>query len=240
MIFGRHPVVEAVHAGQSIDKIMLLQSIKGDFEKEIRQLSRANNIALQYVPKEKLNKLTKSNHQGIVALVAAIQYQSIEVLLPFLFKKTATPLLLILDGITDVRNVGAIARTAEVLGVDAIILPKQGGAMINADAIKTSAGALNSLPVCRESSLLKTLGFLQNSNIQIFASNLEAEQELDQMDLNVPAAIILGAEGRGIHKTLLKAADHHFVIPQVGKTDSLNVSVANGIILYEVMQQRKK
>lgn len=239
IVFGRHPVVEAINAGQSIDKIFILQTIKGEFEKEVRYLSRTNNIPLQYVPKEKLNKITRANHQGIIALVSAITYQSLEDLVPHLFKEYEVPLLLMLDGITDIRNIGAIARTAEAMGVHALVIPNQGGGMINADAIKTSAGALNLLPVCRENSLLKAVGFLQNSDFQVVASDLKAETQLEDIDFKLPTTIILGSEGKGIHSTLLKAADQRFIIPQAGRTDSLNVSVATGIILYEALQQRK-
>jgi len=237
-IFGRHPVIEAIESGRPIEKIMLLQGTRGEFEKTMRRVSKQNNIPLQYVPKERLNKYTRSNHQGVIAFASPIQYAQLSDIIPGLFEQQVVPLLLILDGISDIRNVGAIARSAEVMGVHALILPKTGGSMINSDAIKTSAGALSKLLVCRENSLLKAVGFLQNAGLQVLASDLNATTRLDEMDFSLPTAVIMGSESNGASPALLKAADQSFIIPQVGEIDSLNVSVATGVILYEAVQQR--
>ena len=240
LIYGRHPVLDAIQSGTTIDKLMLQQGIRGEFEKEIRQLSKVHNIPVQVVPKERLNKVTRANHQGIIGYISAIRYYDLEDVLPMLYEKEEAPLILILDGITDVRNMGAIARSAEVLGAHALVVPKKGSAMIGPDAVKTSAGALNILPVCRENSLVKAVQYLINSGIQVLASDLKAEKQLSELDLILPTAIIVGSEGKGTSPALIEEANQHFVIPQKGETDSLNVSVATGIMLYEVAQQRRE
>jgi 23S rRNA (guanosine2251-2'-O)-methyltransferase len=193
---------------------------------------------LQVVPKERLNRFTKSNHQGVIGFISLITYQSLENVLPAIYENSETPLLLILDGVTDVRNFGAIARTAEIAGVHAIIVPKKGAALINSDAIKTSAGALTKIAVCRETSLFTVVEFLQNSGVQVFASDLQAEKMSYKLDFTVPTALIIGSEDLGVQEGLLKRADETFIIPQVGTTDSYNVSVATGMMLYEVIRQR--
>jgi len=238
IIYGRHPIVDAIQAGQTIDKILLQQGTRGELEKEIRHLSKEYGIPLQYVPKEKLSQITKGNHQGIVGFISLVQYYLLEDVLPGIFEKSETPLILLLDGVTDVRNFGAIARSAEIAGVQTIVVPLKGSALINADAMKTSAGALAKIPVCRESSLAKAIDYLKLSGIRIFASDLKAEKMVYDLDFKQPIAILIGSEGEGINAALLRQADEVFKIPQVGTTDSLNVSVATGIILYEAMRQR--
>lgn len=238
IIYGRHPIIEAIAAGATIDKLILQQGIRGEFEKEIRQLSKVHNIPLQVAPKERLNKIVRANHQGIIGFVSAIRYYTLEDVLPLLFEKEEAPLILVLDGITDVRNMGAIARSAEVLGAHALVIAKKGSAMVNADAVKTSAGALNILPVCREGSLVKAVQYMKNSGIQVLASDLKARQQLAELDLTLPTAIVVGSEGKGTSPALIKEATQHFIIPQRGQTDSLNVSVATGIMLYEALKQR--
>lgn len=238
LIYGRHPVVDAIRAGTTIDKLMLQQGLRGEFEKEIRQLSKQYNIPVQVVPKERLNKVTRSNHQGIIGFVSAIRYYALEDVLPMLYEKEEAPLILILDGITDVRNMGAIARSAEVLGAHTLVVPKKGSAMISSDAVKTSAGALSILPVCREHSLVKAVQYLKSSGIQVLASDLKATKTLFEMDFSLPTAIIVGAEGKGTSPALIQEANEHFIIPQKGQTDSLNVSVATGIMLFEALRQR--
>lgn len=238
IIFGRHPVVDAIQSGSSIDKIFLQQGIRGEFEKEIRGLSKQYNIPYQFVPKEKLAKMVRGNHQGIVAMLSLISYYKIEDVLPMVYERSETPLLVLLDGITDVRNLGAIARSAEVCGAHAIVLPSKGSAMITAEGIKTSAGALTKIPVCRENSLISTMEFLQQSGIHIVASDLKGKKRVDQVDFTLPVAIVLGSEGEGVRSAVLEKANETFIIPQRGTTDSLNVSVAGGIILYEAIRQR--
>jgi len=240
IIYGRHPIIEAIAAGATIDKLILQQGIRGEFEKEIRQLSKEHNIPLQVAPKERLNKIVRANHQGIIGFVSAIRYYTLEDVLPLLFEKEEAPLILVLDGITDVRNMGAIARSAEVLGAHVLVIAKKGSAMVNADAVKTSAGALNILPVCREGSLVKAVQYMKNSGIQVLASDLKARQQLAELDLALPTAIVVGSEGKGTSPALIKEATQHFIIPQRGQTDSLNVSVATGIMLYEALKQRSE
>lgn len=238
IIYGRHPVVDAIKSGQTIDKILLQQGTRGELEKEIRHLSKEFDIPVQYVPKEKLQQFTKGNHQGIVAFVSMVQYFRLEDVLPGIFEKSEMPLILLLDGVTDVRNFGAIARSAEIAGVQTIVVPLKGSALINAEAMKTSAGALSKIPVCRESSLAKAVEYLKLSGIRILASDLKAEKMIYEVDFGQPVAILIGSEGEGVNQALLREADELFKIPQIGTTDSFNVSVATGIILYESMRQR--
>jgi 23S rRNA (guanosine2251-2'-O)-methyltransferase len=238
IICGRHPILDAVQSGRPMHRILFQEGLRGEFEKEIRHLCRDYNVPLQVVPKERLNKFVKGNHQGIVGFISLVEFVSIEDLLPTIFEKSENPLLLILDGITDVRNFGAIARSAECSGVHAIIQPAKGGAHINEDSLKTSAGALMRIPVCRENSLVKTIEFLQNSGIQVVASDLTGRKKIFELDFTLPIAIVLGSEGEGVSEGVLRKVNERFVIPQIGTTDSFNVSVAAGIMLYETMRQR--
>jgi 23S rRNA (guanosine2251-2'-O)-methyltransferase len=238
LIYGRHPIEDAIQSGANLDRVYLQQGIRGDFEKEMRRLCREHDIPLQYVPKERLDKMVRGNHQGIVGYLSLLTYYRIEDLVPLVMEKGEPPLILLLDGVTDVRNFGAIARSAEVCGAHAIVVPKSGSALINADALKASAGALTSIPVCRENSLTTATEYLQQSGIQVFASDLKSEKLLFDLDLSLPAAFILGSEDEGIQPALLKRATERFIIPQKGKTDSFNVSVAAGIMLYEATRQR--
>lgn len=238
MIFGRHPIVDALQAGAQLDKIFLQQGVTGDFEKEVRKLCKEHDVPLQYVPKERLNNLTKGNHQGIVGYLALLDYARLDNVVPGIFETGETPLILLLDRITDVRNLGAIARSAEVCGAHAIVVPKMGSALINADAIKTSAGALTRMPVCRENSLVTAVEYLQHSGVSVMASDLKAQKHIFDADLASATALILGSEDEGIHPSLLDRVDDRFLIPQKGTTDSFNVSVAAGIMLYEATRQR--
>lgn len=237
IIYGRHPITDAIQSGQIFDKVLIQKGIRGEFEREIRQLTKQYNIPLQYAPKERMNKLVSKNHQGIIGFIAQIPYYLLEDVLPTLYEKETLPLVLILDGITDVRNMGAIARTAECAGVQALVIPKKNTAPINADAIKSSAGALIKLPVCRVEKLSAAIDFLQQSGFQVLASDLKASVYLHQMDFSIPTAIIVGAEDVGVRPHLLKKVNQQFKIPQVGTTDSYNVSVATGMILYEVLRK---
>jgi 23S rRNA (guanosine2251-2'-O)-methyltransferase len=239
LLFGRHPVVDALESGVWVDKVMLQQGTRGELEKTLRHLCKEKNVALQSVPKEKLNFLVrKGNHQGVAAFVSPIPFSRIENIIPFLFEKGENPSICILDGVTDVRNFGAIARSAEVLGVHAIIIPTKGGAQINADAIKASAGALLKIPVCKEPSLVNSIQYLQNSGLQVFASALDGARPMGEMDFTVPHAVVIGSEGKGVGKGVQKESNELFFIPQSGTTDSLNASVASGIIFYEIARQR--
>ncbi len=241
MIFGLRPIIEAMLAGKTLEKIFLQKSARNPMTDEILDLAKKAEVPVATVPVEKLNKLTRKNHQGAVALLSAISYSPLSEIVPSLFEQGKTPLLLVLDRITDVRNFGSIARNAECLGVDAIIIPSRGGAQINADAMKTSAGALNLVPVCREPNLKDTIDYLKDSGIQIVACTEKTEHQLtddSNLDFVGPTAIIMGSEEDGISPEYLKRADARVRIPLVGQIGSLNVSVATGIILYEVLRQR--
>lgn len=238
IIYGKHPIVEALQSGKSIEKVFIQKGIAKDFEKELRKLCTEHEVAFQFVPKEKLNRLCRNNHQGAVALISLIEYSQLDDVIPFIYEKSESPLFLILDGITDVRNFGAIARSAELLGVHALIIPEKGGAAVNQDAIKTSAGALNRLHVCREKSLKKVIRNFQLNGIHVAASALNEDKMIGDCDFSVPLAIVMGSEDKGVSNALLKEVDSVFMIPQKGKIDSFNVSVAAGIVLYEVMKQR--
>ncbi|MEM9921614.1 MAG: 23S rRNA (guanosine(2251)-2'-O)-methyltransferase RlmB [Bacteroidota bacterium] len=238
IIYGRHPVLDALKSGQSIDKILLQKGGRGLYEKELRTLAAEQHIPLQYVPKEKLNRVTGGNHQGVIAFAALVAYQRLEDIRPFLFEQSVTPLIVLLDGVTDVRNFGAIARSAECLGAHALVVASKSAAPINAESVKTSAGALTRIPVCRVPSLGLAIQQLQMSGLMVLASDLQAEKQLFELELGGPTAILLGSEGAGVQATLLRKADERFIIPQRGETDSLNVSVAAGVILYEILRQR--
>jgi 23S rRNA (guanosine2251-2'-O)-methyltransferase len=239
MLFGRHPVVEALESGQDIEKVFLLAGTRGELEKTLRHLCKERGVPLQHVPREKLDYLAnKGNHQGVVALIPPLPYQNLDQLLAGLGEKGETPLLLLLDGVTDVRNFGAIARSAELCGAHALVVPLQGSAALNAEAIKASAGALARIPVCRESSLHKAIDLIKSYDIQILAAQQNDSIPIFEAELNRPCAVILGSEGKGIQPAVARLADQNIHIPQIGQTDSFNVSVAAGIILYEAMRQR--
>lgn len=237
-IFGLRPVIEAIESGKEIEKVFIQTNLTSLVAKDLQRLLRENNILFQYVPLEKLKRITPKNHQGVVAYVSEITYQKIEDILPFLFEQGKIPLLLILDEITDVRNMGAIVRSAECAGADAVIIPQKGSALINAEGMKASAGALNILPVCREKGLAETIHFLQTSGVQVLACTEKAENAYTSLNLTVPTAFIMGSEGKGISAELLHLSDKQVKIPLMGKIDSLNVSVASGIVLFEALRQR--
>lgn len=238
IIYGRHPVFEALEAGLSIEKIFLQQGTTGEIEMKLREITRERNIPLVMTPKEKLNQLVRGNHQGIVAQIGQIAYHSIEELFPKITERKDNPLFVIIEGVTDIRNFGAIARSAELCGVDAIIAPTRKSAQINADSIKASAGALARLPVCREQNLIAAIDFLQVNGVEVYASDLQADKPLHELNLTHACAFVLGSEGKGITKPVARQADQRFIIPQVGNADSFNVSVAAGIMLYEASRQR--
>ncbi|MFD3000186.1 23S rRNA (guanosine(2251)-2'-O)-methyltransferase RlmB [Pontibacter toksunensis] len=240
MIFGSRPILEALSAGKELEKIYLQRGAKNPTTDEIVQLAKKLEVPVVTVPLEKLNKLTRKNHQGAVALISPITYVPLSETVTSLFEQGKSPLLLILDRVTDVRNFGSIARNAECMGVNAIVIPSRGGAQINADAVKTSAGALHLVPVCREPNLKDTIEYLKDSGFQIVACTEKTEQNLSDMTLDMvgPTAIIMGSEEDGISAEYLKRADARVRIPLLGQIGSLNVSVATGIILYEAMRQR--
>ena len=240
MIFGSRPILEAMHAGKTLEKIFLQRGAKNPTTEEIMAEARRHDVPVASVPIEKLNKLTRKNHQGAVAFISPITYSPLDEIVTSLFEQGKSPLLLILDRITDVRNFGSIARNAECMGVDAIVIPSRGGAQINADAMKTSAGALNLVPVCREPNLKDTIDYLKDYGVQIVACTEKTEHNLtdNTVDFVGPTAIIMGSEEDGISPEYLKRADARLRIPLIGQIGSLNVSVATGIILYEAMRHR--
>ena len=238
IITGRNPVLEALRSSSHIDKILLFKNASGEVINEIRQLAKDANIPVQYVPNEKLNSLTNINHQGVVAYKASVQYQDLQQVIDWVNEKGETPLFLMLDGITDVRNIGGIVRSAVCSGAQAIIIPDKGVGALNEDAMKSSAGALEHIHICRVSSLLKAIDDLHLNGILIFTSEMKTEKKVWETDFKIPCCIIMGNEEKGIQTFLTKAADVHFAIPMPGNFDSMNVSVAAGIILYEAMKQR--
>ena len=240
VIYGRHPVLEALAAGQPVDKVYLQQGTRGEFEKELRQACKLHDVPMTIVPQAKLQRMVRGNHQGVVAQIAAAAYQKVEDLLPLVYERGETPLFLLLDGVTDVRNLGAIARSAEVCGAHSIIIPQKNSAGLTADAVKSSAGALSRIPVCREKSLVSTVEFLQLSGVKVIASDLAAEVYLEEVPLLGPLCIVMGAEDEGISQGVARAADVTFRIPQVGDLNSFNVSVAAGILLFEAMRARMR
>ena len=238
-IFGIHAVLEAIGAGREIDRVMVRHG--GTSDQLRRLLSELGNRGIPYqkVPVEKLNRLTTGNHQGVVAWLSIISYSNIEMLLPSIFERGEDPLILMLDGISDVRNFGAIARSAECAGVHAIVIPVSGRAAINADAVKTSAGALHRTPVCRVRDMKGSVRFMRESGLRIIAASEKASSVLFETDMTGPVAVIMGSEGTGISASILKEADQWVSIPMTGDITSLNVSVAAGIVLFEVVRQRK-
>ncbi len=238
LIFGTRAVIEAVNAGKEIDKIIIQKGLSNQLYSELRKAIKDLDIPIQIVPPEKINRITGKNHQGVLAFLAQITYYETEDLLGQVFEKGKVPLVLILDRVTDVRNFGAIARSADCAGVDFIVIPSRGAAQINADAVKTSAGALNRIPVCREDNLKNIIDYLKESGLQIIACHEKTDNYHFNADLTRPTAIIMGSEENGISNEYLKRSDMQVKIPMVGNIASLNVSVATGIILFEAVKQR--
>jgi 23S rRNA (guanosine2251-2'-O)-methyltransferase len=238
MIFGIRAVIEAIKSGKEIESIFVQRGLTGEIFQELRSLLKEQQLVFQQVPVEKLNRITQKNHQGVIAVISPIIYQKIEDIIPAIYEKGETPLIVVLDEITDVRNLGAIARTAECAGVHALVVPAKGSAQINPDAVKTSAGALFKIPVCRVESLSKTARFLQESGLQLVACTEKTQDFLYKPDYTSPTAVILGSEEDGISTDLIRISDHLAKIPMHGEIESLNVSVSAGIILYEAVRQR--
>jgi 23S rRNA (guanosine2251-2'-O)-methyltransferase len=238
LIIGRQPLVEALEGGRAIDKILFLRNVAGESIGEIRKLAEKRGIPIQQVPAEKLSSLTRANHQGVVALAAIFVYMDLQAVIDQIVSSGNSPLFLLLDGITDVRNIGAIARSAVCCGAQALIIPDKGIAALNEEALKSSAGALEKIHICRVSSLLKAVDTLHLNGILAFASSMKSDKKVYELDLNLPCCLMMGSEDKGLQPYLNKAADQHFTIPMAGNFDSFNVSVAAGIILYEAMKKR--
>ena len=241
IVYGLRPVIEAIESGKEIDKILIQNGLTGSLVSELRTKIKEAGLQFQFVPVEKLNRTTRNaNHQGVVAVISPIEYQSIFDIVPKIFDEGRVPLIVMLDHVTDVRNLGAIARTAECTGADAIVVPAHGSAAINEDAIKTSSGALLRIPVCRESNLKTVVNFAKQSGLQVCAATEKANELYTNVDFSLPTLLIMGAEETGISNDLLKISDQRAKLPIVGEVQSLNVSVAAGVFLYEILRQRNK
>lgn len=238
LIIGRQPLVEALQSGKAIERIYMLRGASGEIIPLIKQLANEHSVPINQVPAEKLNSLSQANHQGIIALAAEINYLDLQDVISSVVDKGEVPLFLILDGITDVRNIGAIARSAVCCGAQAIIIPDKGIAALNEEAMKSSAGALEKISICRVNSLLKAIDTLHLNGISIMGSEMEAKERLFDLDWTTPTAIIMGSEDKGIYPALRKATDKLFNIPMSQQFESFNVSVAAGIILFEAFKQR--
>ncbi len=237
-IYGLRAIIEAIREGRPIDKLFIKKDLQGELASELMGLVRANHIVAQRVPLERLNRITRRNHQGAIAMLSAVTYHNLGNLVAQLFEDGILPLVVLLDGITDVRNFGAIARTAECCGVNALIIAERGSVSVGGDAIKTSAGALHTLPVCRERSIAGAVKFLKNSGFRVVAVSEKAQCNYTEADYTVPTALVMGAEDVGISDDVLQLCDTHVAIPMFGHIGSLNVSVAAGVMMYEAVRQR--
>lgn len=237
-IYGIHAVLEAIDAGKDIDKILLSKTLNAETAKEIDERARALRVPVQRVPVQKIDRITRRNHQGVLAMMSAVTYYRVEDIVPQLFDNGENPFIVVLDGVTDVRNFGAVARTCECAGVSAIVIPDRESVSANADAVKTSAGALNYLPVCREHNLVSAVRLLRDSGFKIVGTSDKSQKPYTQGDYTGPVAIVLGAEDKGVSPEIMKLCDTQVMIPEFGHINSLNVSVAGGIMIYEVVRQR--
>lgn len=238
IIFGIRAVIEAVQADKEIDKILVKRELQGDLSKELFEVLRGREVQVQRVPQERLDRITRKNHQGVIAFVSAVTYQRLEDIVPFVYEQGKDPFIVLLDGITDVRNFGAIARTCECAGVDAIVIPSKGSVSVNADAVKTSAGALHVLPVCKEKSINQSIRFLKDCGFTVVAASEKGAELYTEASMQGPIAIVMGAEDTGVSMENIRICDKIVTIPQFGTIGSLNVSVASSILIYEVVRQR--
>jgi 23S rRNA (guanosine2251-2'-O)-methyltransferase len=240
MIFGTRAVIEALQAGKEVDKILMRRDLQNDLSRELFNIVKTTRIPIQRVPQEKLDRLTRKNHQGVIAFISAVSYQKLEDIVPFLYEEGKNPFIVLLDGVTDVRNFGAIARTCACAGADAIVIPARNSVSVNADAVKTSAGALLSLSVCKENSITDAIKYLKNCGYRVFAATEKAEKTYTQADYSGPTAIVLGGEDYGIASENLRICAEWVKIPLMGAIGSLNVSAAAAVLVYEVVRQRNK
>jgi 23S rRNA (guanosine2251-2'-O)-methyltransferase len=240
IVFGIRAVLEAVRSGQELERIYFRKGLQGEQAPELISAARKSGTPVQFVPQEKLNQFTRKNHQGVVALISPILYHKLEQLVPGLYEAGRVPFLMVLDGITDVRNFGAIARSAECAGVDGLVIPESGSARIHEDAVKTSSGALLNIPVCRAARLANAVRYLKNSGIRIVGATEKASVNFFDADLKDPVAIVMGSEEKGIHPGILSLCDEQVSIPVYGNIASLNVSVAASLLMYETVRQRTR
>ena len=238
VVFGIRAVIEAIESGKQVDKVLMKKDLGGELARELLSVTREYNVPVQRVPVERINKVTRKNHQGVIAFMAAVDYYHVDDIVPALYDEGINPLVVVLDGVTDVRNFGAIARTCECAGVNCIVIPERNSVSVNADAVKTSAGALNYLPVCRERNLVKSVQYLRDSGFKVMGASEKTDLNYTKADFTGPVAIVLGAEDTGISTDVLKLCDTLVASPEFGQINSLNVSVAGGIMIYEVVRQR--
>lgn len=237
-IFGIRPVIEAIEAGRDIDKIFVSKELHSDVARELLDKAREMHVLVQRVLPEKIQRITRKQTQGVLAILSAVTYHRLDHLVPELYEAGLMPFVLILDGITDVRNFGAIARTAECAGVDAIVIPQHGSVSVGGDAVKTSAGALLHIPVCRERSVRGAVQFLKDNGYRVVAVSEKADINYTEANFTDPVALVMGAEDVGISPDVYELCDLRVGIPMFGKIGSLNVSVAAGVLMYEVVRQR--
>jgi 23S rRNA (guanosine2251-2'-O)-methyltransferase len=237
-VFGIRSVIEAIRFGKDVDKVLVKRGLNGELFKELQSILKEYNIFVQYVPEEKLNRITKKNHQGVIALMSPVTFYEIENIVAEIFEKGDNPFIIALDEVTDVRNFGAIVRTAECAGVNAIIIPEKGSARIGSDAVKTSAGAIHKIPICKVRDLKKGLDYLQLSGVSIFGATEKASENYYEKDFDKPVCIVMGAEDKGLSNDVIRMCEHLIKIPILGDIQSLNVSVAASVLMYDVVRQR--
>ena len=238
-IFGIRAVIEALEAGKSIDKVLVRKDLTGELSKELFAKIREYGVVMQRVPVERLNRITMKNHQGVVALVSPVVYHKLDNVLPALYEEGRNPFLVVLDGLTDTRNFGAIGRTADCAGVDAIVIPERNSVSVTPDAVKTSAGALFYLPVCREHDVVAAVKALKENGVMVVGATEKGAVDYTEIDYTVPVAIVMGNEETGISDEVLRLCDRLAAIPMAGNIGSLNVSVAAGVMIYEAVRQRR-
>lgn len=238
-IFGIRAVIEAIESGKSIDKVMIRKDLGGDLARELMAVIKEYGVVTQRVPQERLNRITMKNHQGVIALMSPVTYHRLDNLLPSLYEEGVNPFMLVLDGLTDTRNFGAIGRTADCSGVNGIVIPERNSVSVTPDAVKTSAGGLFYVPVCRERDLVSAVRFLKDSGVKVVAASEKAARDYTECDLTVPVAIVMGSEDTGISDSVLRLCDELVAIPMMGNIGSLNVSVAAGVMMYEAVRQRR-
>lgn len=238
-IFGIRAVIEAIESGKSIDKVMIRKDLGGDLARELMAVIKEYDVVTQRVPQERLNRITMKNHQGVIALMSPVTYHRLDNLLPSLYEEGVNPFMLVLDGLTDTRNFGAIGRTADCSGVNGIVIPERNSVSVTPDAVKTSAGGLFYVPVCRERDLVSAVRFLKDSGVKVVAASEKAARDYTECDLTVPVAIVMGSEDTGISDSVLRLCDELVAIPMMGNIGSLNVSVAAGVMMYEAVRQRR-
>ncbi len=238
MIYGTRPVIEAIKAGKEIDKVLIQKGLRSDNFTELMEILKQVDAPYQFVPQEKLYRVTRKNHQGVIAFIAPITFYNIEDVLPVVFEEGRVPFVILMDRITDVRNFGAILRTAEGAGVDAVVIPSRNSAQLNSGTVKSSAGAIFKVPICRSSNLKQTIEFLKNSGLLVISATEKSEKDFFTADLKVPVTLVLGSEDEGVSAEYLKLSDTLVRIPMMGEIESLNVSVAAGVMMFEVVRQR--